>query len=132
MKFIGCPLRTSCRSSSPAGQENVTAPVVCRWLVGSLPRATVTGCSPKAKAASRMASLVRREGVRTFVAAPRGRTSQSYLLGALAAAPGSVAMLRASPAGFPSREFRGSWCVALPFYFLMNAHAAVLSKLHLS
>jgi hypothetical protein len=38
--------------------ENEIAPVVCRWLVGLLPRATVTGCSPKAKAASRMASLV--------------------------------------------------------------------------
>jgi len=79
-----------------------------------------------------MASLVWRKGVRTFVAAPRGRASQSFFIGALAAAPGSVAMLRASPAGFPSREFRGSWRVALPFHFLMNAHAVVLSNLHLS
>jgi hypothetical protein len=56
-------------------------------------------------------------------------------LGALAAAPGSVAMLRASPAVFPSREFRGLRRVALPFHlfhFLMNALAVILSNLHLS
>jgi len=105
---------------------------MCRWLVGSLPRATVTGCSPKAKTAFRVASLVWRKGVRTFVAAPRGLTSLSYFIGALAAAPGSVAMRRASPAGFPAREFRGLWRVALPFHFLMNAHATVLSNLRLS
>jgi hypothetical protein len=79
-----------------------------------------------------MASLVWWKGVRTFVAAPRGRTSQSCLLGALAAAPGSVAMLRASPAVFPSRELYGLWRVALPLHFSMNAHAAVLSNLRLS
>ena len=28
--IIGSPLRTSCRSSSPTGQENESAPVVCR------------------------------------------------------------------------------------------------------
>jgi hypothetical protein len=112
--------------------RNEIAPVVCRWLVGSLPRATVTGCPPKAKAAFSVASLVWRNDIRTFVAVPRGRTSQSCLLGALAAAPGSMAMLRASPAVFPSREFRGLWCVALPFHFLMNAHAVVLSNLRLS
>ena len=106
--IIRCPLRTSCRSSSPTGQENEIAPVVCWWLVGSLPRVTVTGCSPTAKAAFRVALLVWRKGVRTFVAAPRGRTSLACLLGALAAAPGSMAMLRASPAGFPFCEFRGS------------------------
>jgi hypothetical protein len=41
-------------------------------------------------------------------------------------------MRRASPAGFPAREFRGLWRVALPFHFLMNAHATVLSNLRLS
>ena len=111
---------------------NEIAPVVCRWLVGSLPRATVTGCSPKANAASRMASLVWRRGVRTFVAAPRGQTSRSFFIGALAAAPGSVAMLRASPAVFPSRELHGFERVALPLHFLLNAHAVVLSNLRLS
>ena len=39
-------------------KENAIAPVVCRWLAGSLPRATVTGCSLKAKAAFRVAALV--------------------------------------------------------------------------
>jgi hypothetical protein len=53
-------------------------------------------------------------------------------LGALAAAPGSVAMLRASPAGFPSRELHGFERVALQFHFLMNASAVVLSNLRLS
>ncbi len=130
--IIGCPLRTSCRSSSPTGQENEIAPVVCRLLVGSLPRATVTGFSPKAKAAFRMASLVWRNGVRTFAAASCKRTSQSYLLGALAAAPGSVAMLRASSAGFPCGELHGFERVALPLHFSLNAHAVVLSNLRLS
>jgi hypothetical protein len=57
-------------------------------LVGSLPRAAITGCLPKIKAASRVAFMVWRNGVRTFVAELPGRTSQSYLIGALAAAPG--------------------------------------------
>ena len=72
---------------------NDIASVVCRWFVVSLPRATVTGCSPKAKAASRVALLDWRNGVRTFSATFCKRTSQSYFIGALAAAPGSVAML---------------------------------------
>jgi hypothetical protein len=58
--------------------------------------------------------------------------SLSCLLGALAAAPGSVAMLRASPAAFPSRELHGFGRVALPLHFLMNAHAVVLSNLCLT
>ncbi len=59
-----------------------------------------------------MASLVWRKGVRTFVAAPRGRTLLSFFIGALAAAPGSMVMRRASVAGFSSREFRGLWRAA--------------------
>jgi hypothetical protein len=102
---------------------------VVGWFVAACHGA---GCSPKAKAASRMALLVWRKGVRTFVAAPRGRTSQSCLLGALAAAPGSVAMLRASPAGFPSRELHGFERVVLPLHFLLNAPAVVRSNLRLS
>ena len=76
---------------------NEIAPVVCRLLDDSLPRATVTGRSPIPKMASRVALQDCRNGIRTLVAAPRGRTSQSCLLGALAAAPGSVTMRRASP-----------------------------------
>jgi hypothetical protein len=49
------------------------------------------------KTAIDLAFMVWRNGVRTFVAALRGRTSQSCSLGALAAAPGSVTMRRASP-----------------------------------
>jgi hypothetical protein len=109
--------------------EYEIAPVMCRWFVRSLPRATVTDCPPKAKAAFSVASLVWRKGVRTFVAAPRDQTSLSCFIGALAAAPGSMAMRRASPAGFPSCEFSGLWRVALPLHFLLNAHAGGLSNL---
>jgi hypothetical protein len=92
----------------------------------------VAGYSPTAKTASMVALLVWRKGVRTFVAASRGQTSQSCLLGALAAAPGSVAMRRAPPAVFLSCEFCGWWRVALPLHFLLNAPAVVLSNLRLS
>ena len=129
--FIGCPLRTSCRSASPTGQKNEIAPVVCRSFVSSLPRATVTGCLRKAKAASRVALLVWRNGVRTFVAIPRGRMSLSFFIGALAAAPGSIMMRRASPAVLPSHEQHGFERVALPLHFLLNAHAIARSNLRL-
>jgi len=111
---------------------NEIASVVCGWFVSSLPRTTVTGCSPKAEAAFRVALLVLRKGVRTFVATPRGRVSQSFFIGALAAAPGSVAMRRASPAAFLSCEFVVLWHVALPLHFLLNAHVVVRSNLRLS
>jgi hypothetical protein len=39
--LFGCPLRTSCRSPSPTGQENEIAPVVCGWFVRSSPRITL-------------------------------------------------------------------------------------------
>jgi hypothetical protein len=45
------------------------------------------------KLASRVALLACRGGVRTFAAACGWRTSQACLLGALAAAPGSLSML---------------------------------------
>ena len=48
---------------------------------------------PTKKLASMVALLVCRGGVRTFAAAWGWRTSLACLLGALAAAPGSVAML---------------------------------------
>jgi hypothetical protein len=48
---------------------------------------------PTKKIASMVALLACRGGVRTFVAACGWRTSLACLLGALAAAPGSVAML---------------------------------------
>jgi len=79
-----------------------------------------------------VASLVWRKGVRTFVAAAARSTSQSFFIGALAAAPGSVAMRRASPAGFPSRELHGFERVVLPLHFLLNAPAVVRSNLRLS
>ena len=101
---------------------------MCGWFVSSLPRATVRGYPPKAEAAFRVALLVWRKGVRTFVATPRGRVSQSFFMGALAAAPGSVAMRRALPAAFPSRELHGFERVALPLHFLLNAHAVVRSN----
>jgi len=53
----------------------------------------VASCWPSAKTASMVASLACRSGVRTFVAVCGWRTSRACLLGALAAAPGSVAML---------------------------------------
>jgi hypothetical protein len=76
---------------------NEIAPAVCRLLDDSLPRVTVTGCPPKTKAAFRVALLDWRNGVRTFTATFCKRTSQSYFIGALAAAPGSTATLCASP-----------------------------------
>jgi len=57
--------------------------------------------------------------------------SLSCLLGALAAAPGSVAMRGASPAGCLPAGFVIGWRVALPLHFLMNAQAVVLSNLRL-
>jgi hypothetical protein len=48
---------------------------------------------PTKKLASMVALLACRDGVRTFVSACGWRTSLTCLLGALAAAPGSVAML---------------------------------------
>jgi hypothetical protein len=57
--------------------------------------------------------------------------SLSCLLGALAAAPGSVAMPGASPAGCLPAGFGVGWRVALPLHFLMNANALVLSNFYL-
>jgi len=53
----------------------------------------VMGLRSFVKTASRSGLLVCRNGVRTFAAALRGQTSLACSLGALAAAPGSVAML---------------------------------------
>ena len=110
---------------------NDIASVVCRWFVVSLPRATVTGCSPKAKAASRVALLDWRNGVRTFSATFCKRTSQSYFIGALAAAPGSAVMLRASPARLLQATLvvnglRG------PVHPFLNIFSIAQSNLHLS
>jgi hypothetical protein len=88
-----CPHRTSCRSPSPTGQRNEIAPDVCRWFVRSSPRAVSRVGGRREKAASMVASLACRGGVRTFGAACDWRMSRACLLGALAAAPGSVAML---------------------------------------
>jgi hypothetical protein len=88
-----CPHRTSCRSPSPTGQENEIAPGVCRWFVRSSPRAVSRVGWSWEKTASRNGLLACRSGVRTFGAACGWRTSRACLLGALAAAPGSVAML---------------------------------------
>jgi hypothetical protein len=52
----------------------------------------VMGLRSFVKTASRSGLLVCRNGVRTFAAALRGQTSLACFVGALAAAPGSVAM----------------------------------------
>jgi hypothetical protein len=126
--WMSAPLAVPLGVTNRAGNE--IAPVVCRSFVGSSPRAMVTGCSPTAKAATRVALLVWRNGVRTFVAAPRDRTSQSCFIGALAAAPGSMAMLRASPTGFPSRELHGfeRVCPAASFFDERPSRHAVESS----
>ena len=74
--------------------------VVTTLLLTVLPRRCQPYCEAGAdhaasrkKLASRVALLAGRGGVRTFAAACGWRSSLACLLGALAAAPGSVAML---------------------------------------
>ena len=78
--------------------------VITTLLLTALPRRCQPYCEAGAtvlltvlltqkKLASRVALLACRGGVRTFAAACGWRTSLACLLGALAAAPGSVAML---------------------------------------
>jgi hypothetical protein len=74
--------------------------IVPDGIIQLLPRVVPPRCEPGAnrvanrkKLASMVVLLACRGGVRTFAAACGWRTSLACLLGALAAAPGSVAML---------------------------------------
>ena len=88
-----CPHRASCRSPSPTGQETKSRRT-CAGGSSVHRRVPCRGFGVRReKAASMVALLACRSGVRTFGAACGCRASRACLLGALAAAPGSGAML---------------------------------------
>ena len=77
-----------------------------RMITTLLPRRCNHAANRK-KLASRVALLACRGGVRTFAAVYGWRTSLACLLGALAAAPGSVAMLAHRLTAFRPASARG-------------------------
>ena len=100
-------------------------------LLRVLPRVLPPCCEPGAnrvtnreKLTSMVALLVCRGGVRTFVAACGWRTSLACLLGALAAAPGSVAMLAHRLIALARWQFRFQAVIKF-FGFLWIHHSHV-------